>query len=1176
MGIHYKKMGLRLLLMAMAIVSYLPAWADGTAAPVTQLKVTYVQNAMTATDLPSTAPSGQSLVLEIPQSAGELYAFAVYSGGKLVEGCTKVTDATKSTLTIPAVTADIEIYLQGYYVYDKDSWLSYWVVPAGWYSEKGYAMVAGRKYSRDLVRYTVLESITYDGKAYDVRSIHADAFKDGDSENKLYYLMLPASIDTIGARAFEDCSDLSVICVKNPKAVYVSDGAFAGVDRAKCTVYVPKGNLAAYKDWGGFTSIKEQVPYKVTYTLTNLIAREPKAIAYSGEDFTLKLDIKYPGETIRSTQTDCSLGNSIGVCDFSFRDTTLIVNAEFITKDFDVSVIARMACEENNMLYTLDMDNKLAETFYYEEGNLDSSPLVVIPQNFTYKDVEYTVNKIGYQTFGRISGNVSKITSVTIPGSITYIGYNAFDKCSKLTEIHLKDKSLAAVKLETDCFKGINTGKCTVYVPKGTKANFSSTGWKVFEIAESDEYSVTKALANLKGTIPENAKRGKDFTFTLEKKGGQDIAELALEIRIAGKLIPKSDYTSPSGSLLGEFTIPAKAITGDVKITATGYIDCLEKSMTYHLDIDNKLGKTVGLSAGTSVTSFEIPQAITYGPISVAITTIGSRTFKGADLTSVTIPGSIKVIEDEVFDGCRNLTAIYLKDASLATATVSENSFKGMNKGNCTVFVPKGSDKAAFAKVWSGFKDIKDSDQCTVTCEVSKNIKEVTLLPVKIGTPLSFTLELIEGHPDDVNLPDSITINGVQKADWFTYNNVSGVVSILKVETDLVIKATEFVKKKTVTKPKEELKDQVIKEVEIPKDQTVELSLTGVESETINVVEGANATIKLAGEVNLGAVTNSGTMTLDAAEGAEVKYTSIANEGTFTDNTGSITKVTGNAALEITPQPASSEIKPGGKLTVEAPGADVATVSYTWEKQNEDGSWTQKKPLPETKPALLTTKSALSLRAAEADNEFTINKGDEGTYRCKVKREVEVEVNGVKTTVTTTLTTKTDVTTKADLPSVPSIANYSITLPSVEGAATNPFAGLYTVTEGESFAFTLTLDKEYDQSKPVVKAGDQVIAPTADGKYEIKSVGSDLTISITGITKNAPAVGNAEVETDAVRAWASDGALHIYSPRPTTAYIVSFDGKYKMVSVAGEITISDMPKGIYVIRIKDKSFKIAL
>lgn len=151
---------------------------------------------------------------------------------------------------------------------------------------------------------------------------------------------------------------------------------------------------------------------------------------------------------------------------------------------------------------------------------------------------------------------------------------------------------------------------------------------------------------------------------------------------------------------------------------------------------------------------------------------------------------------------------------------------------------------------------------------------------------------------------------------------------------------------------------------------------------------------------------------------------------------------------------------------------------------------------------------------------------------------------------------------------------FSVTLPSVEGAALSPLAGTYSVEAGGSFSFSLTLDTDYDQSTPMVKVGDKLIEPTSDGKYEIKNINSDITISITGIVKNAT-VGNAEVESNALKIWGSNGVLHIQSAHVSTAYIMTFGGQlYKALTLPIGETMITIPQGAYIIRIENQSYKI--
>ena len=151
---------------------------------------------------------------------------------------------------------------------------------------------------------------------------------------------------------------------------------------------------------------------------------------------------------------------------------------------------------------------------------------------------------------------------------------------------------------------------------------------------------------------------------------------------------------------------------------------------------------------------------------------------------------------------------------------------------------------------------------------------------------------------------------------------------------------------------------------------------------------------------------------------------------------------------------------------------------------------------------------------------------------------------------------------------------FSVVLPSVEGASLNPSAGTYSVEDGGSFSFSLTLEADYNQSTPIVKVGDKVIEPASDGKYEIKGIASDITISITGIMKNIT-VGNAELESNDLKVWGSNGVLHIQSAHVSTAYLVTFGGQlYKEITLSVGETMITVPQGSYIIRIENQSYKI--
>lgn len=118
----------------------------------------------------------------------------------------------------------------------------------------------------------------------------------------------------------------------------------------------------------------------------------------------------------------------------------------------------------------------------------------------------------------------------------------------------------------------------------------------------------------------------------------------------------------------------------------------------------------------------------------------------------------------------------------------------------------------------------------------------------------------------------------------------------------------------------------------------------------------------------------------------------------------------------------------------------------------------------------------------------------------------------------------------AQAPPPPTPVYYDVTLPSVEGATTDPAAGTYSVEAKESFRFFLTLDEAYSQSQPVVitDRGETITPRTSDGAYIVKTVHSDVSISIAGIVENAP-VANESIAapSDALRIWTEPGTLCI-------------------------------------------------
>ena len=103
--------------------------------------------------------------------------------------------------------------------------------------------------------------------------------------------------------------------------------------------------------------------------------------------------------------------------------------------------------EGQTLTYTvIDEDAKTVKTkegYYMDGGNYSGNGVsgdLVLPSEVYDGDIKYTLTEIGYNAFCR-----TDLTSVTIPNSVTYIGWCAFSECSGMTSVTIPEsvKSIA-------------------------------------------------------------------------------------------------------------------------------------------------------------------------------------------------------------------------------------------------------------------------------------------------------------------------------------------------------------------------------------------------------------------------------------------------------------------------------------------------------------------------------------------------------------------------------------------------------------------------------------------------------------------------------------------------------------------------------------------------------------
>lgn len=156
---------------------------------------------------------------------------------------------------------------------------------------------------------------------------------------------------------------------------------------------------------------------------------------------------------------------------------------------------------------------------------------------------------------------------------------------------------------------------------------------------------------------------------------------------------------------------------------------------------------------------------------------------------------------------------------------------------------------------------------------------------------------------------------------------------------------------------------------------------------------------------------------------------------------------------------------------------------------------------------------------------------------------------------------------------------YTVTLPQVEGATTDPGAGDHEVESWNTFRFYLMLDSAYSDSQPIVTTsrGETLTPRTSDGAYLVKYVRTDVEVRIDSIRPNLPPVANEAIAAPTAKVWTANAHLHMQSPTAADAYIYAANGRRQALCrlTPGKTESLRLP-AIYLIRIGKDSFKIVL
>jgi ABC-type tungstate transport system substrate-binding protein len=572
-------------------------------------------------------------------------------------------------------------------------------------------------------------------------------------------LDLPSSITAIGSYAFQDCGNLTSVKAnwQIPLDLSSSSGVFNNLNKTNCTLNVPYGTKALYasaNQWKDFTNIVESANGFSLGAATASVG----AAANSSTTVALNANVSWSASsdqswlsvspasgtsnstlTLKATTANTSIGTrsvTVTVSSSGYSSQTVLVTQEggaltLTAGTLSTTLTATQLATTTYLRLTGTIDARDFRTMrdlmpLLAEVDLSGASIVAytgIEGSYYGSNRTYLADIIPSYAFrnpNTYPGGKASLTSVKLPTTAIGINNSAFENCTNLISVTIPSSVLS---IGNYAFRN-----CRELAPIQLPGSLTSIGYGAF--SNCDKLTLLAIPASLK-TISPYAFSDCDQLTSLNIDAS-NTNYLFIDGILFNKV--KTELVACLMTKTGNYTIPATVVS----ITEGAFWDC------------------------QNLTAITIP---------ISVKTIGWGAFTGCyGLTSFDIPSSVTAIGSSVFQNCSNLTSLKANwpiPLNL-TGSQSQEVFWGVDKTNCTLYVPYGAKSLyASANQWKDFTNIVEAANgfnigvATLSVSSAANSTKTIALKANVRWTASFNSTWLSVSPDTGSSSSTLTFTAL-------------------------------------------------------------------------------------------------------------------------------------------------------------------------------------------------------------------------------------------------------------------------------------------------------------------------------------------------------------------------------------------------------------------------------